>query len=421
MRKKAKEARLKEETQKWEKEIRDEEKRREREERKRERERKKAEKRKPPFEVIKIGSSSRARYTTYFDAYTIKINRYPIDPVKVFQKAIDMTINERGLVKGDQVRLIISHPTWANPFSKKLITITKYENFMHEVIKLALEFKEHKSAPLEELLIEVQSTKIPRGTGRLKIDKNNIANKKSIICIRNTDTICLARSIVTANANINKSKWTKSQLSDGFNKSRKLQEKEALKLHEEAGVEINDFGSTLEDVNVFAKHLGIQINIVDADYFNEIIYTSEGESIDDKIIYLYKNKNHYDVITSMPGFLSKKYYCHTCKKGYTHRDKHKCPKKCLACFKYDSNCSGSEITCDDCNRIFFGQKCFDEHKRNRSEGKKTDIVCDLVKKCLKCKRTISDLSNHVCGYSECSNCGKYCNLQDHKCYMKVSG
>ena len=221
-RKKAEEARVKKETQKWEKEIRDEEKRRERE-------RKKAEKRKPPFEIIKVGSSSTKNYTSYFDSYTIKINKYPIDPVKAFQEAINITINERGLVKGDKIRLIISHPTWAYPFSKKLITITKNKDFMYEMIKLALEFKEYKSAPLEELLIEVQSTKIPRGTGRLKIDKNNIANKRSIICIKNTDTVCLARAIVTAQANINKSKWTQSQLKNGFNKSRKLQEEEAFK------------------------------------------------------------------------------------------------------------------------------------------------------------------------------------------------
>ena len=137
------------------------------------------------------------------------------------------------------------------------------------------------------------------------------------------------------------------------------------------------------------------------------------------MIYLYKNKNHYDVITSMPGFLSKKYYCHTCKEGYTHRDKHKCLKKCLSCFKYDSNCKGPEITCNDCNRIFLGQECFDEHKRNRSKGKKTDIVCELVRKCPKCKRIVSDLKVHVCGYSECNNCGKYCDMQNHKCHMKV--
>ena len=434
VRKRENQTRLKKETQKWEREIKKEEKRQARVlddlkwrgkkkfgdiRRKLDNKLKKIGKRKPPFEVIRVGSNSNAKFTTYFDSYNIKINRYPIDPVNVFQKAIDMTINERGLVTGDKIRLIVSHPTWVKPFSTKLLTITNDENFIYELIKAVLEFVEYKSVPLNELLVEVQSTKIPRGTGRLKIDKNNIANKKSIICIKNTDTLCLARAIVVAHANINKSKWTKSQIKNGFNGSRKLQEDEARKLHEEAGVEINEFGNDLEDVNVFAKHLGIQINIVDADYFNEIIYTSEGESTDGKIIYLYKNKNHYDVITSMPGFLGKNYYCHTCKESYTRRDKHKCPTKCLACFKYDSNCSGSGITCDDCNRIFLGQKCFDEHKRNRSEGEKPDIVCDLVKKCLKCKRIVTNLSTHVCGYSECSNCKEYCNLQEHKCYMKI--
>ena len=120
----------------------------------------------------------------------------------------------------------------------------------------------------------------------------------------------------------------------------------------------------------------------------------------------------------MPGFLCKKYYSHTCKEGYTHRDKHKCPTKCLACFKSDSNCRNSEITCNDCNRVFFGQIWFDEHKRNRGTGKKRDVVCELVQKCLGCKRTVCDLKKHICGYSDCSNCGVYCNPQNYKCYMK---
>ena len=429
----AEENRLKKETQKWEREIRNEEKRRRDAEEAaglkgskkfgqvRHRLRHKLENKKTylaPFEVIKIGSNSNVKFTTFFDTYNIKINKFPIDPVNVFQRALDITIDERGLVTGDKIRLIVSHITWAKPFSTKLLTITNDKNFIYDLLKSLLEFVEYKNVPLDELLLEVQPTKIPRGTGRLRVTKNNIANKKSIICIKNTDTICLARAIVTAVTNINKSNWTKSQLSDGFNKSRKLQKEEALKLHEEAGVEINDFGSTLEDVNIFAKHLGIQINIVDNDHFTEIIHTTEEESIEGKMIYLYKNKNHYDVITSMPGFLGKGYYCHTCKEDYTRRDKHKCPNKCLACFKYDSNCKDPEIICNDCNRVFFGQKCFDEHKRERGTGE-SDIVCDLVKKCLDCKRIVRDLEKHICGYSECNNCNEYCNLQDHKCYMKA--
>ena len=46
-------------------------------------------------------------------------------------------------------------------------------------------------------------------------------------------------------------------------------------------------------------------------------------------------------------------------------------------------------------------------------------MCDLVKKCLKCKRIVGDLKEHVCGFSRCSNCGKYCDPHLHKCYMKI--
>ena len=399
---------LERETKKWAREIEKEEKRRE-----------KLVSNKPPFEIIKTGSNANAHFTTYFDSYMVKINRYPIDPANVFKAAMEKTINERGLVVNDRIRLIVNHMSWDKPFSTKLLKITRGKNFLYELIKGVLEFVEYKSVPLNVLVIEVQSTKVPRGSGRVKVDLNNVVTKRSIICIKNNDTMCLARATVTAVANINRTKWTKSQLKNGFNKSRKLQEDEAHKLHEGAGVEINDHGNTLDDVNTFAKHLGIQINIVDADYFNEIIHTTEGGAVDGKIIYLHKNKNHYDVITSMAGFLGKAYYCHTCKESYAHRDRHKCPTKCLSCFKSNSDCKGPEITCNKCNRVFRGDKCFKEHIRNRAKGKKPDIVCNLVKKCLKCSRVVTNLKKHVCGYSECSNCKEYCDPHDHKCYMLV--
>ena len=277
-----------------------------------------------------------------------------------------------------------------------------------------MEYVEYKEVPLNEVVVEVQSTKIPRGKGRLTITKDNRVQKRCIITIKNTDMICLSRAIVTVRANLNKGKYTKSQVKNGFNDPRAFQRTEALKLHEDAGVPITGYGNTLEDMNTFAKHLGIQINIVDADYFNEITYTVNNNA--NEIIYLHKNKNHYDVITSMPSFLAKKYYCHTCKKGYTRRDKHKCPGKCLSCFKTEQH-TGDKIFCGKCNCTFFGQKCYEEQLRNRSKGGKRSVVCELVQKCLKCHCTVSDLKKHVCGYSTCNNCKLYCDPKMHRCYM----
>ena len=73
----------------------------------------------PPFEVVKVGANANAKFTTYFDSYTIKVNRYPVEPLDVFRRAIDTTISERGLVTGDKIRLItisMAGPT-SRPFS----------------------------------------------------------------------------------------------------------------------------------------------------------------------------------------------------------------------------------------------------------------------------------------------------------------
>ena len=50
---------------------------------------------------------------------------------------------------------------------------------------------------------------------------------------------------------------------------------------------------------------------------------------------------------------------------------------------------------------FSEKDCYDEHLRNHPKGKNRDVVCELVKKCTKCKRTVTDLNKHVCGYTMC--------------------
>ena len=141
-----------------------------------------------------------------------------------------------------------------------------------------------------------------------------------------------------------------------------------MKLHEEANVEINDYGNNLSDIETFAKHLGIEINIIDAEQFNSIVYTVNKESSDK--IYSLKTKNHFDVMESLTAFYDPPYYCRECKKAYTKRDKHTCPSQCLSCFTYakDKKCEGKEIICKKCNRKFFGKRCFNNHLKNRSKA-----------------------------------------------------
>ena len=76
------------------------------------------------------------------------------------------------------------------------------------------------------------------------------------------------------------------------------------------------------------------------------------------------------------------------------------------------------IVCKDCNREFFGESCFSEHKRNRGKrDRKQDIVCKFVQKCPDCERLSKNLSKHICGFSVCPNCREYCDMKEHRCFI----
>ena len=372
------------------------------------------------FKIVGIRNRENKKFKSYINEFRVKILKEldnDNEIYQIFQELVRTVKKRRKLSDNDLIRVVIQNEELPNAISTKF---TKVKSFKLGDLENVINIMEYRAIPIEKCKIVVQSVKIPTGKGKLYLTKDTISRKGCIITVKNDDTTCLARSIVTAVANLHPEKWTKTQLHDGFNKSRKLQKEQAMKLHEEAHVEINDYGNDLSDIEKFAKHLGIEINIIDAEQFNSIIYIANKGS--EEKIYLLKTRNHFDVIKSLTAFYDTPYYCHECKKTYTKRDKHKCPSKCLSCFTYakDKKCEGKEIICEKCNRKFFGKRCFNNHLKNRSKVEdKTDIVCDAVKKCLDCNRIITGkyVNNHKCGYSECNNCNKYVSKK-HKCYLK---
>ena len=337
------------------------------------------------FKIVGIRNRENKKFKSYTNEFRVKILKEldnDNEIYHIFQELVKTVKKRRNLSNNDMIKVVIQNEELPNAISTKF---TKVESFKLGDLENVINILEYRAIPIEKCKIIVQSVKIPTGKGRLYLTKDTISRKGCIITVKNDDTICLARAVVTSLANLHPEKWTKTQLHDGFNKSRKLQKEQAMKLHEEAHVEINDYGNDLSDIEKFAKHLGIEINIIDVEQFNSIIYTANKGS-EDKV-YLLKTRNHFDVIKSLTAFYDTPYYCHECKKVYTKRDKHKCPSKCLSCFTYakERKCDGKEIVCEKCNRKFFGKRCFKNHLKNRSkvEGK-MDIVCDTVKKCLDC-------------------------------------
>ena len=79
--------------------------------------------------------------------------------------------------------------------------------------------------------------------------------------------------------------------------------------------------------------LKYQILLVDADRAFHI--TSFGPPAPDKQLILLHEKGHYDVITSLPGFLGSSYVCSHCFKPYDHEGRHRCKFKiqCRCCLQ----------------------------------------------------------------------------------------
>ena len=142
------------------------------------------------------------------------------------------------------LRPVIQNEELPNAISTKF---NKVQDLKLGDLENVINILEYRVIPLEKCKIVVESVKIPAGKGRLYLN-DTFSRKRSIVTVKNDDTTCLARSIVKAMANLQPEKWTKTQLQDGFNRSRKLQKKQALKLHEEAQVGINDYGNDLSNI-----------------------------------------------------------------------------------------------------------------------------------------------------------------------------
>ena len=203
-----------------------------------------------PFTIENVLSTGLKKFSMYTDEFRVVVNRPPVEIVDVLTSTLHRVVDDRKLVEGDYIKLIIYHNGWDKHIStKKTIIRGDLKQLFSTIIKNVLETAVYRSASISELELTVQSSKIPRGKGRLAPTKRNLTKKRSLIPIRNSDSMCAARAIVTGFANLNpKGLWSKSQIKNGFNASKKLQTTEAQRLHKESGVSVNEFGSTIEDL-----------------------------------------------------------------------------------------------------------------------------------------------------------------------------
>ena len=328
-----------------------------------------------------------------------------------------------GMNSTDQVRFVLSSNQLQTPIALPFcpleeLTTEKVLSHVEKVVQSNEEFRLDNTVNIDIIRVEM-----PQGSGRLKRTTLNIRDylkkKGSVIPITNKDNLCLARALVVSIARIEKD----PRVARIARPESVVQRERAFDLHEAANVPLGPCG--LKEVDLFQHYLvNYQIIVVSGDQDNTIIYPPHPPASPnpEKSIYLYYQAKHYDVITKLPGFLNTGYFCHACHKGYDHTTDHLCDGMCQSCRGFGCTIEDNGITCQECDRLFKNQTCYDRHKQEPINGGGR-TVCEAVRKCSTCHKSmdVRKLNKHPCvDKKTCSTCKIERNPSDpnHKCYMQ---
>ena len=319
--------------------------------------------------------------------------------------------------KKDQVRFVLRSEQLDTPISVPFLPVERLttERIFSQIERVIQSNQDFRLN--DTVTINIIHVVAPEGSGKSKRTTLNIREylkkKKSVITINNNDDFCLARALAVGIARIEKDPMYQ-QIIDS---KRHIQLDRALDLHQAANVPLAPCG--MGEVELFQQYLtNYQIIVVSGDHNNSIIYPPKPPGTDEKpTISLYYHNKHFDVITTLPGFLNRSYFCHRCHKSYSNTADHVCSTMCGSCRAFGCVLEGDGIVCNECDRLFKSQSCYDHHKEPINGGGRS--VCDVVRKCGKAMDVRQIKNGHICG-KKCRTCGVILNREDidHQCYIQ---
>ena len=342
--------------------------------------------------------------------------------LKIFHHLLEEV--KEGMAPNDQVRFILRSEQLETPISIPFMTVERLNaervySQLERVIQSNQEFRLN-----DTVTIDINHVESPVGSGKSKLKRTtyNIDDyldlKNSVVRIKNNDDLCLARALVVGIAKVDKDpKYKQIKRSD-----RPVQREKALALHRAANVPLGPCG--LNEVALFQQYLtDYHIRVISGDHNNSVIYPPQPLGTDErKHLTLYFHDNHFDTINSIPGFLGRGYFCFRCDKTYDHTTDHLCTAMCRSCRGFGCDWENDGIVCNECDRKFKNQTCYDRHKNEPINGGGR-TVCQVIRKCEKCGKSmhISKINpkGHICG-RKCQTCGVVLTREDtdHKCYIQ---
>ena len=191
--------------------------------------------------------------------------------------------------------------------------------------------------------------------------------------------LCAVRAIVTARglhlagSNHNeRRKWTQP------NRAQRHSNDAAMALLEVTGLQPGPMG--LQELVTLAQVPSLRdYRIVVADANREYACFAFGQGA--TLLALLHKDEHYDTLTSLPGFFGQGYFCGRCLKPYNVRGRHQCSEgkgvHCPGC--QQNECDDyieaylrkrpAHIPCHHCRRQFYGDACFQLHQTKTPQWK----------------------------------------------------
>ncbi|XP_062587273.1 uncharacterized protein LOC134248892 [Saccostrea cucullata] len=313
---------------------------------------------------------------------------------------------------------------------------------------LMIVLNSHQDLPFDSSCrIDIGAIKYPRsGTGvKMSSIAKTIANKTSIVKIRNTDNKCLVRAALVCLANsckthddeFGKVKARHPTLTTGeillfFQQCPLWYYQDLCKNHNGAQDTltkrvcstmniVDDAPLTYLYIPRLEEFLGVNIYVISVKMGNAFSYISPNYDEERKKIFLLHDDSeefeHFHPITSLAGFFCRSRFCSSCLKPYEKPYGHQCRNHCNVCFS--DNCSVQEKrTCPDCHQTCRSGSCFVRHKNPLEGGV---IPCELRCKCPTCNKIFlrHELKpeDHRCGHYTCKSCRQYVD-PEHLCYAR---
>jgi hypothetical protein len=191
----------------------------------------------------------------------------------------------------------------------------------------------------------------------------------------------------------------------------------------------------------YLKPLGVDLVVFSKAKSDTVVYDSRlGDNneivrITDKIIYLWLNDSHYDLILN-PYIFSRCHrskFCFRCMRYFKRTERvntHMCrtSNTCQRCYASLVKCPKQQDFSAECNIIFYNSECFMKHLTQRTfktSCGRMETACNRFFFCASCYKIVprkryttrGKTKKHSCNEMFCLHCNKL-TKKDHYCYIK---